>query len=189
MPFGFHLTVDTLPSGEQQEDGSRSALAVSGFRLRARLGFSIPVFSPGRRGVTPAFGYGAPHPGPRGTSTLLNNALLSAHYGPIRHPMSPGLSVAGVRLIVPDHVTGFPVLRALSLCTCCRHYPGTAAGCAALLIRPAVSAFPANIVGSACASSFFEACSAFTRVTARTLALPPSRGSLYPEASASSSPP
>jgi hypothetical protein len=45
MPFGFHLTGDTLPSGVPQEDGSRSALAVSSFRLRARLGFSIPAFS------------------------------------------------------------------------------------------------------------------------------------------------
>src|ERR1035437_2920480 len=36
--------------------------------------------SPGPRGITPAFGYGAPHPSARGTSTLLNNALLSAHY-------------------------------------------------------------------------------------------------------------
>jgi hypothetical protein len=29
----------------------------------------------------PAFGYGAPHPGARGTSTLLKNVLLSTHYG------------------------------------------------------------------------------------------------------------
>ena len=42
MPFGFHLTMDTLPSGELQSGGFRSALAVSGFRFRARLGFSIP---------------------------------------------------------------------------------------------------------------------------------------------------
>ena len=42
--------------------------------------------SPGPRGITPAFGYGAPHPSARGTSTLLNNALLSAHYGPLRLP-------------------------------------------------------------------------------------------------------
>src|SRR4029077_3562576 len=32
------------------------------------------------------------------------------------------------RLIIPDHALGFPVLRALSLCTCCRHYPGAADG-------------------------------------------------------------
>ena len=46
MPFGFHLTMDILPSGVPQEGGFRSALAVSGFRLRARLGFSIPAFFP-----------------------------------------------------------------------------------------------------------------------------------------------
>ena len=45
MPFGFHLTMDTLPSGAFASGGCRSALAVSGFRLRARLGFSIPSIS------------------------------------------------------------------------------------------------------------------------------------------------
>jgi hypothetical protein len=39
-PFGFHFTADTLPSGIAS-DGFRSVLAVSGFRLRARLDFSI----------------------------------------------------------------------------------------------------------------------------------------------------
>src|SRR6202035_1458750 len=34
----------------------------------------------GRRGVTPVFGYGVPHPNARGTSTLPSNALLGAHY-------------------------------------------------------------------------------------------------------------
>ena len=38
--------MDTLPSGVPQEGGFRSALAVSGFRFRARLGFSIPAFFP-----------------------------------------------------------------------------------------------------------------------------------------------
>jgi hypothetical protein len=46
------------------------------------------------------------------------------------------------------------VLRALSLCTCCRHYPGVAAGRRPRSSHPAVSAFPANVVGSACTSSF-----------------------------------
>jgi len=54
MPFGFHLTMDTLPSGK--------------------------LFLPGQRGITPAFGYGAPHSSTGGTLTLLNNALLSAHF-------------------------------------------------------------------------------------------------------------
>jgi hypothetical protein len=61
-------------------------------------------------------------------------------------------------------------LRALSLCACCRHYPGTATGGCTSLVPPVVSAFPERVVGSACASSIFEACSAFTHVTACTLA-------------------
>jgi hypothetical protein len=40
MPFGSHLTMDTLPSEEN-------------------------LF--GQRGITPAFGYGAPHPSTGGT--------------------------------------------------------------------------------------------------------------------------
>ncbi len=36
---------------------------VSSFRLRARLGFSIPSLFSGQRGITPAFGYSAPHLG------------------------------------------------------------------------------------------------------------------------------
>jgi hypothetical protein len=45
MPFGFHLAMDTLPSGITPSGGFRSALAVSGFRLCARLGLSIPSSS------------------------------------------------------------------------------------------------------------------------------------------------
>jgi len=44
---------------------------------------------PGQRGFIPAFGYGTPHLSTRGTLTLLNNALLSAHYRVVRllqHP-------------------------------------------------------------------------------------------------------
>jgi len=52
-PFRFHFTVDTLPSGD---------------------------LITGQRGITPAFGYDAPHLGVRGTLTLLIYALPSAHY-------------------------------------------------------------------------------------------------------------
>ena len=86
MPFGFQIAPDTLPSGTAT--GSRFALAVSGFRLRARLGFSIPTCFPGQRGITPAFGYGAPHPSAEGTSTPLTHALPSAHYELLR-PYAP----------------------------------------------------------------------------------------------------
>jgi hypothetical protein len=43
----------------------------------------MPSALPGQRGITPAFGYGAPHSSTGGTLTLLNNALLSAHYDPL----------------------------------------------------------------------------------------------------------
>src|SRR5271163_1253499 len=53
---------------------------------------------------------------------------LQRYYKPLRHPTAPGLSLTGVRLVIPDLAVGLPVLRTLSLCTCCRHYPGAAAG-------------------------------------------------------------
>src|ERR1700724_2713220 len=113
---------------------------------------------------------------------------LQRYYEPLRHPSAPGLSLAGVRLIIPDHALGLPVLRALSWCTCCRHYPGAAAGRTPRSSRPAVSAFPGRVAGSACTSSF-------SRLARRSLALRPahSRGhqfvTRYPKASDISSPP
>src|SRR6202795_5077382 len=69
---------------------------------------------------------------------------------------------------------GFPVLRALSLCACCRHYRGAAAGRGLRSSHPAVTSFSCNVVGSACTSSF-------SRPAQRSLALRPahSRGHLY----------
>jgi hypothetical protein len=61
---------------------------------------------------------------------------LHRYYEPLRIPTAPGLSLAGVRLIIPDHVVGPPVLRTLSLCACCRHYPGTATEGIASLTSP-----------------------------------------------------
>jgi hypothetical protein len=79
---------------------------------------------------------------------------VQRYYEPLRHPSAPGLSLAGVRLIIPDLALGLPVLRALSLWTCRRHYPGAAAGCLPRSFHPAVSAFPGRVTGSACTSSF-----------------------------------
>src|ERR1700740_3031225 len=73
---------------------------------------------------------------------------LHRYYEPLRHPSAPGQSLTGVRLIIPDHAVGFPVLRALSLCTCCRQYPGAAAGRNPRSSHPAVAAFPDSAVGS-----------------------------------------
>src|SRR5271166_322181 len=162
------------PPGYSEQLAPGPPWPVSGFRLRARLGFSIPVCSPGQRGVTPAFGYGPPHPSAEGTSTPMTHALPSAHYKPLRHPTAPSLSLTGVWLVIPDRALGLPVLRALSLCTCCRQYPGAATGRRLRSSHPAVSAFPEIAVESACTSSF-------SRLARRSLALRPahSRRHLY----------
>jgi hypothetical protein len=74
-PRDGHPVLRSTSSG-----GFRSILLVSSFRLRAPRDFSIPSSRFGQRGITPAFGYGAPHPSAGGTSTLLIWALPSAHY-------------------------------------------------------------------------------------------------------------
>src|SRR5215469_11692744 len=61
-PYGGHPALRSTASS-----GSSSALSVSSFRFRARLDVCIPSAFFGQRGVTPTFGYGAPHLGARGT--------------------------------------------------------------------------------------------------------------------------
>src|ERR1700693_1257124 len=113
---------------------------------------------------------------------------LQRYYEPLRHPRAPDLSLAGVRLVIADRAMGLPVLRTLSLCTCCRHYPGAAAGGMFSLGSPAVSAFPERVIGSACALSF-------SRLARRSLALRPAHSRCHqfvtriPKASAISLPP
>src|ERR1700730_8892833 len=126
-PFGFRIAPDTLSSDENLV---------------------------GQRGITPAFGYSAPHPSAGGTLTLLIHALPSAHYEPLRHPRAPSLSLTGFRLVIADHALGLPVLRTLSLCTWRRQYPGVATGPNLRSTRPVISAFPDMAVGSAYTSSF-----------------------------------
>src|SRR5271166_5783103 len=82
-PRDGHPVLRSTSSG-----GFRSVLLVSSFRLRALRDLSIPSSRFGQRGITPAFGYGAPHPSAGGTSTLLIWALPSAHYEPLR-PCAP----------------------------------------------------------------------------------------------------
>ena len=115
---------------------------VSGFRFRARLGFSIPSTFSGPRGVTPAFGYSAPHSSARGTSTLLINALLSAHCGPLRHPRRPGLTLTSCRLTGLRSPPGLPVLRLVPFCL--HAVANTPAGPMGTFARlfPSTAAFP-----------------------------------------------
>src|SRR4030095_1577429 len=98
---------------------------------------------------------------------------LQQYCEPLRHPRAPGLSLAGVRSVIPDHAWGLPVLRALSLCTCCRQYPGVATGPTLRSFNPAVSAFPDMAVGSAYTSSF-------SRLARRSLALRPAHSRCHP---------
>ena len=69
-------------------------------------------------------------------------------------------------------------MRTLSLCTCRRHYPGAAAGRIPRSSHPAVTAFPGRGRRVGLHIDLFEACSAFTRVVACTLARSPIRDPL-----------
>ena len=77
-----------------------------------------------------------------------------------------------------DHALGLPVFRALSLCTCCRHYPGAASGRTASLTSPSRVSLPRKGHRVGLRIVLFEACSAFTRVAACTLAPSPIRDAL-----------
>src|SRR5258705_13508500 len=92
--------------------------------------------------------------------------------------MAPDLSLAGVRLVIADHAMGLPVLRTLPLCTCCRHYPGAAAGRILRSASPSRISLPRKGCRVGLRIVLFEACSAFTPVTAGTLALLPIRDTL-----------
>ena len=70
------------------------------------------------------------------------------------------------------------MLRALPLCTCCRQYPGTATGIT-LAHSPSRISLPRQAGRVGLCNVLFEDCSAFTHVTACTLALPPKCGTLH----------
>src|ERR1700693_6638238 len=78
------------------------------------------------------------------------------------------MGIVRLRALTHKRALGLPVLCTLSLCTCYRHYPGAAAG----HTRRKGRRVGLHIV-------LFEACSAFTRVAACTLARPPIRDPLY----------
>ena len=101
-------------------------------------------------------------------STMSRSASDSAVSATSLRPAVP----RGCPVDHPDHAVGLPVLPALPLCTCCRHYPGAATGIA-FALSPSRISLPqyGSRVGPRIV--LFEACSAFTRVTACTLALSP----------------
>ena len=111
---------------------------------------------------------------------------LLRYYEPVRHPDRPGLSLAGSRLKFSSPM-GLPrVASNLLFHACRRHYPGGPSGCFARLVRM-TSAFPESQTGRLHVT-VFEACSAFTHVTACMFAKSPLRPST-PKASVTSLPP
>jgi hypothetical protein len=103
---------------------------------------------------------------------------LPRYYEPLRHPRAPSLSLTGFWLVIADHASGLPVFRALSLCTCRRHYPGAASERIASLISSRRISLPRKGCRVDLRIVLFEDCSAFTRVAACTLALSPIRDTL-----------
>ena len=153
--------------------------SVSGFRLRARLDFSIPSSSSGQRGITPAFGYSAPHPSARGTSTLLNKRAAQRTLWPSPTPRLAAALSGDVRgrdphqsrasLTDPDHLPCMP-------CSLPR-WTGSGARWLASCAFPRgffLSVLPSPLSGRVGVHiTTFEACSSFTRVTACRVAHPP----------------
>ena len=163
--------------------GSRSTLAVSGFRLRARVGVSIPATC-GRRGITPAFGYGPPSFGGRRDLNLPDQCAawrtLRASPPPCTARPDPrGLSVGACHATArASRVASIPLFHA-----CRRHYPGGIGRCLRRSLPDPCQ--PSSSVGRVgFRINRFEACSAFARATARMVAGPPKAALRHQSASA-----
>jgi hypothetical protein len=100
---------------------------------------------------------------------------LPRYYEPVRRPRRPGLSLAGVRLgsaSPPSRVSR--VASDLPVQACRRHYPGGTMDPDVARARAwsMTAAFPATMPGRLPQQDTFEACSAFTHVTACLFAEP-----------------
>ena len=95
---------------------------------------------------------------------------LQRYCEPLRHPKAADLSLAGVRLAIPDLALGSPVLCTLSLCTCCRHYPGTAAGRILCSFTQPYQPSP-RVVGPPATSSFSGLLGVYSRYGLHTRAV------------------
>jgi hypothetical protein len=95
---------------------------------------------------------------------------LGRSYEPLRHPARPSLSLAGCRLgWWSPAVMGFPCYRRTPLPPCRRHYPGERTRCWLRSLGAPCQPSP-NLNRVGVRITFFEACSAFTHVTACVLA-------------------
>src|ERR1700687_2271783 len=99
---------------------------------------------------------------------------LQRYYEPLRHPKAPGLSLAGVQLVVaPTTRWGFPCCVLFPCVHAAATPPAQRLGAHLCSFIPAVSAFPERVVGSACALSF-------SRIAQRSLTLRPAHSPCHP---------
>ena len=154
-------------------------MAVSGFRLRARLGFSIPASSLRPARHYPRLWIWRPSPGRQWD-------FNPPDLGAAQHTLRASPPPQAARPVPHGPPVGRP-----------RPRPGASrVACASLVYVPSPlprhsdqgpysarspgrSSFPRYGCRVSLCIVLFEACSAFTRVTARTLALPPIRGTLH----------
>ena len=98
---------------------------------------------------------------------------LRRSYGPLRRPRRPGLALASCQLIAIAITAGVSrVARSPPLPACRRHYPGRSGGTYSLVLFHRHRPSPKFRRVGPCITRF-EACSAFTHVTACTLAESP----------------
>jgi hypothetical protein len=103
---------------------------------------------------------------PHDTSSDRNYSAADRSYDPVRLPSWPP-PVATLRPL-PSPLTGLPPITRTTFPACRAHYPGGSTGCSCRLL-PRSYSLPQMAGGSASA----EACSGFTRITARRIAQPP----------------
>jgi len=115
-------------------------------------------------------------------------ARLPRYYEPLRHPKRPGLSLASCQLIHTAITAGTSRVAHDPLCLhAVATTPAGPRGTGSLVPSPRLRPSP-NLRRVGPCNALFEACSAFTHVTAYRLAKSPMRPSA-PEASAASLPP
>src|SRR6266511_2426979 len=114
---------------------------------------------------------------------------LPRYNEPLRHPRAPGLSLAGVRLVIPDPRLGASRVAYAFLVYMLSPLPRRSVWASYFAHSPSRISLPRKGCRVGLRIVLFEACSAFTRVTACTLALSPYIVTRYPKASATSLPP
>jgi hypothetical protein len=98
---------------------------------------------------------------------------LQRYYEPLRHPKAPGLSLAGVRLVIPAPRLGASRVACAFLVCMLSLLPRRSDWECSLLGSPAVSVFPERVIGSTCATTFSRIAQRSHYITACTLAESP----------------